>query len=434
MKSFIPYFQEKLTKLIFFFKNIIRDDLAKDAFVVFLGTSFTNLLNLLYSIFLLRNLTPVDFGLFNSLLAILVLFSQFPATVTSVLTRFISRYHAHGKFAEIKGIILSLGTKVAGAGVLIFFGIVAIHHPLSRFLNVPDNKIFLLLSLTILSAYLGTVPGGALQGLQKFSHISFTSFIGGVIKLILVILLVKFGFGVSGALSAFLFSNIFSILLYMYFLKITLDKEHHLYSANKKMDFKEVYSYFWPVFIFSLINVSLSNVDIVMVKHLFSPLEAGFYSIAQVAGKIVLFFPGAIFIVMFPKVAKLQAKGEDTVGILKRSLGYIFMLSGGMAFISIIFPKFVLKVLARQVYPECIPLVRLFCVDMVILSMVFVFLNYYLSLNVRKYLYYFLAAVALEIILIGIFHQTLIQVLLAIFVSLFSLLIFNFIVAFKKHP
>ncbi len=434
MKKFSTYSQEKLTKLISFFNNIIRDDLAKDAFVVFLGTSFSNLFNLLYSIFLLRNLTPVDFGLFNSLLAILMLFSQFPSTVNSVLIRFISRYHAHGKFMEIKSIILSLGTKVAGAGVLVFFGIIVMHHPLSRFLNIPDNKIFLLLSLTILSAYLGTVPGGALQGLQKFSHISFISFIGGAIKLVLVVLLVKIGFGVSGALSAFLLSNIFSILLCVYFLKITLDKERHLRSTNEKINFQEVYRYFWPVFIFSLINVSLTNVDIIMVKHLFSPLEAGFYSIAQVAGKIVLFFPGAIFIVMFPKVAKLQARGEDTVGILKRSLGYIFMLSGGVAFISILFPEFVLRVLARQVYPECIPLVRLFCVDMVILSMVFVFLNYYLSLNIRKYLYYFLAAVVLEIILIGIFHRTLIQVLLAIFVSLFSLLIFNFIVVFKKHP
>ncbi len=414
-------------------KKILRDDLARDALVMFLGSGFMNFFNLLYSLFLLRTLAPADFGLFNSLLSLFVLFSQFPSTLSFVMTRFISRYHAQGNLRRVREVTFSFGNKILGIGAVTFILLILLRMPLGRFLKVPNSGIFFILSATVLSVYLGIVPSAALHGLQKFPYLSSTSIIGGLTKLILVVIFVRMGWGVGGALSAFLASNTFTLLLYAYFLKRSLCGAVGSQPSLDRIDFQEMYRYFLPVFLMSLASVTLLNVDVILVRNLFSPINAGFYSIAQVVGKIVIFFPGAIVTVMFPKVASLQARDRDTRFILKKSLVYIFVLSGTVALLAMLFPAAMLNILARRVYPECIPLVRMFCVNMTLLSMSLVFLNYYLSLNARKYLYSFLATVILEIILISLFHQSLIQVLGVIFVCFSGLLIFNLWAAFRKN-
>jgi len=414
-------------------RNTLKDDLAKDAFIVFLATGFINFFNLLYSLFLLRNLNTIDFGLFNSLLALLMIFSQFPGTAALVLTRFISQYHARKDFAKIRELIVSLSSKVLGIGIVVFLLAMLGHNPLANFLKIPNNEVFIILNLTVLFTYFAVIPAAALQGLQKFSYLSFSSIATGLIKLVLVVLLVKLGWGVIGALNAFLFSTIVNVLVCIYFLKVMLARENIVSSKTiDKTDFQEVYRYFLPVFLMTLVTVSLNNIDIVLVKHFFSPTQAGLYSIAQVVGKIVLFFPAAIITVMFPKVANLQAKNEDTRFILKRGLVYMFTLSGIVASCAIIFPEWMLRILTRKSYPECIALVRLFSVNMLLLNLLFVFLNYYLSLNIQKYIYSFLAAVILEVLLINLFHQSLLEVLVVIFICFSGLLFFNIFMVLKR--
>jgi O-antigen/teichoic acid export membrane protein len=417
-----------------FFKNIFSDDLARDAFVMFLGSSFLNFFNLVYSLFLLRSLSPVDFGLFNTMLSFLMFFSQFPSAIAFVIVRFISHYHAQEDSQKIKEIILFFGRKVLGIGTATCLLLIFIHAPLARFLKVPDGSVFFILGFTIFFVFLSVIPSAALQGLQRFSFLSAMNIIGGILKLMLVVVLVKIGLGVAGALWAFLVSSIIGFLFYIYFLRRAVSHAYslNLASQNEKIELKEIRQYFFPVFLMTLVNASLLNVDVIMVKHFFSPLNAGFYSIAQVVGKAVFFFPSAIITVMFPKVAGLQAKNKDTKTVLKKSLLYMFVLSGAVAFVVVLFPEFILAVLAREVHPECVPLVRLFSLNMVILSMLFGFLNYYLSLNAKKSLYIFLIGIFIEIILISFFHQSLKQVLYMIFVCFLSLLVFNLFIVFKK--
>lgn len=412
-------------------KIIFRDDLARDALIMFLGTSLTNFFNLIYTIFLMRNLTPADFGLFNSLLALVMIFSQLPSAFSMTINRFVSRYHAWENFYIIKKIIFTLGKKISMLGLFIGLTIFLMHKPLGNFLKISDGSNFFLFSFIILFSYISSVPQAALQGLQKFLQLSFTSVISGGLKLIFVILLIELGMGVSGALGAFLLSTVCGFLMGSYFLYKSLPS-FKLTSGHENVDFKEIYRYFIPVFVVTLVSVSFLNMDVVLVKKLFNPIQAGYYSISQVVGKIVFFFPSALIMVMFPKVANTQARNRDTKFLLKKSIFYMAILSISVASIAIIFPGLTLKVLAGKVYPACYPLVRVFAVNMVLLSVIFVFLNYYLSLNARKILYVFLGGVVLEVALISLFHKSLLQVLGIIFVCFSALLLFNFWVAFKN--
>ncbi|MGE4357544.1 MAG: oligosaccharide flippase family protein [Candidatus Omnitrophota bacterium] len=415
-------------------KYLLFDDLAKDSLIMFLGTGFTNFFNLLYTVFLTRALLPQDFGVFNSLLAIMMLFSPFPSAITRAFTRFVSQFSAQGKYGEMKKLISLLNRRVFLIGFVIFLGIMLFHKPFSTFFKIPDGGIFLILSLMILLSYLSTIPQAILVGLQKFWYVSLVSFVSGLIKLLLVFVLIKAGAGVMGALGAFFIASFLSLVFSLYFQQKSLPRVRGLLLENNGFSLGNVYGYLFPVFLVTLAGTAFLNIDIILVKRFFEPLEAGLYSISQVAGKVVFFFASSLTVVMFPKVANLQAQNKDTVVILKKSLFYMFFLSTAVALIAIISPAFMLKILSGKVYKECFPLIRMFSVNMVLLSLIFIFMNYYLSLDKRKYLYIFLSFVALEIILISLFHNTLIQVLGLIFVLFLLLLIYNaYLVFYRKQ-
>ncbi|MCM8793314.1 MAG: oligosaccharide flippase family protein [Candidatus Omnitrophica bacterium] len=415
-----------------FRKYILRDDLAKDSLIMFLGTSLTNFFNLVYTIFLTRALTPQEFGLFNSLLAILMIFSQFPSAITIAFTRFVSQLYAQENFEKMKKFISLLNRMVFLIGFIIFAGIILFSKPIGKFLKISEGVNFLLLSLLILLSYLSPVPQATLVGMQKFWYISFVSIFSGLAKLFFVFIFIKLMLGVKGALGAFLISSFLSLLLCFYFQNKSLSVTVNPVSENKGLDLKNIYSYFFPVFMVTLGGAAFLNIDIILVKRFFEPFEAGLYSLSQVVGKIVFFFPSAIITAMFPKVANLQAKNQDTKFILKKSILYMFFLSALIASVALIFPEWVLRIIVGKVYKECFPLIRMFSINMVLLSILFVFMNYYLSLDKRRYLYIFLGTLLLEIALISLFHKSLSQVLVLIFISFLFLFCLNLWWVFYK--
>ncbi|MCM8778438.1 MAG: hypothetical protein NC834_01450, partial [Candidatus Omnitrophica bacterium] len=247
-----------------------------------------------------------------------------------------------------------------------------------------------------------------------------------------VFIFIKLMLGVKGALGAFLISSFLSLLLCFYFQNKSLSVTVNPVSENKGLDLKNIYSYFFPVFMVTLGGAAFLNIDIILVKRFFEPFEAGLYSLSQVVGKIVFFFPSAIITAMFPKVANLQAKNQDTKFILKKSILYMFFLSALIASVALIFPEWVLRIIVGKVYKECFPLIRMFSINMVLLSILFVFMNYYLSLDKRRYLYIFLGTLLLEIALISLFHKSLSQVLVLIFISFLFLFCLNLWWVFYK--
>ena len=120
----------------------------------------------------------------------------------------------------------------------------------------------------------------------------------------------------------------------------------------------EVYHYFLPVGITLLCFMILTNVDLILVKHFFTPIEAGYYSIAQMVGKIILFLPIPVVMVMFPKLVchcRGQGQAQESLSILKQSLMIALLFSAlGRSFVGFLFPSLIIRILSGKVYPECI--------------------------------------------------------------------------------
>jgi len=59
---------------------------------------------------------------------------------------------------------------------------------------------------------------------------------------------------------------------------------------SHRVSLRPIYAYCLPVSAMLISFTILTNSDVTLVKKFFSPLEAGYYSVAQMVGKIILFF------------------------------------------------------------------------------------------------------------------------------------------------
>jgi O-antigen/teichoic acid export membrane protein len=248
------------------------------------------------------------------------------------------------------------------------------------------------------------------------------------------------GWGLSGAMGAialaYFVTAFFSFLLLFFSLKAEGVK------ISAKEDFAdrgspnilEAYRYVFPVGLTLLCFMVLTNIDLILVKHFFTPIEAGYYSISQMVGKIILVLPIPMVTVMFPHLFSSEGQEKKARLILGRNLRIAGFLCGGATLCAFIFPSPILKILSGKIYPECLLLVGLFSVNMTFFSLMLILLYYHLFTSRRGFLYPLLLFTLMEVGLILLFHDTLVQVLTVVGIVAFCLVLINFYLIYRSHP
>ena len=395
---------------------------------MFIGVSLFNLFNLFYHLFMVRNLPPIEYGQLNTLMALFMIISVPATTVQTAVTKFISSFQAQNKYDRANRLLRHLLILMLIVGLAIFLSMVVGIRFISSFLQISSYGLIILLAAGLFFAMIIPIPWGGLQGLQKFGSLTFNLIINGGLKFTLGVLFVYLGLGVLGAMGAIALSYgvtfFFSLLILGGYLpkKRKSKLEQDVEGAGPAY-ISEVYHYFLPVGITLLCFMVLTNIDLILVKHFFMPIEAGFYSIAQMVGKIILFLPIPVVMVMFPTLSSSEGQAKAALRTLRRSLLIAFFLCAGAILLGFLFPSLIIRILSGKIYPECIPLVRLFCVNMTLYSLVLILLYYHLSTYRRGFLYPLIFLTLMQTGLILFFHRTLMQVL--VMVSIVSACLFG---------
>jgi O-antigen/teichoic acid export membrane protein len=266
---------------------------------------------------------------------------------------------------------------------------------------------------------------------------TFSLIVSGGLKFFLGGLFVFLGLGIMGAMGAFSICYVVTVFISLIILGISLSKDkiesRHEQGIEKPNPsyISGVYQYFLPVGISLLCFMILTNIDLILVKHFFTPIEAGYYSIAQVMGRIILFLPIPIVTVMFPKLSSLGDRRGKGLLILKRSLRMVFFLCAIAVLLGFLFPSLIIRTLSGSSYIECIPLVRFFCINMSLFSFVFVLLHYHFSSGKSTFLYPLCFLTLVQTGLIVLYHETLLQVLVVVGLVGICLLGVNLYLAYR---
>jgi O-antigen/teichoic acid export membrane protein len=406
------------------------DHFTKNVIFVFLGTSLVNFFNLVYQLLIAHKLSPQDFASFNALLAVFMLISNPLGTFQAVVAKYASEYNARKEFLKIHALLYSLFTKGIIIAIFLFVLFIFISP-----LIINSLKVYSLPSGYVLSALIGLslltpILSGGVQGLELFGWLVSSSLLSGAIKLISAVFFIALGYGISGALGALLLSVICGVIIGV----IPLRKFLIIKSLEKGLDHKEILLYLFPLAVSNICFIWLVSFDMVLVKYFFSPEVSGAYSLAQMVGKIFLFLPAAISIVMFPCTSGLSATNSNTISVVKKSLLFAFYLCLSAALFYNIFPEFTLRILTGKVLPDSILLGRLFSVSMTFFALCFVLINYFFSIKCLSFIKYLIISVVLQFFGILAFHNNLLQVQLVLCVNsvfLFIVLLLKLIIRAK---
>jgi O-antigen/teichoic acid export membrane protein len=412
-------------------KNI--DTFTKNIIIVFLGTSFANFFSLLYQLLIAHKLSAPDFAAFNSLLSIFILISSPLDTLRVALAKYCAEFSAKNEIAKLRFLLSDLFKKISFFTLLTFFIFWSVSNYIIKALKISSFASGTILAALVALAWFNPLFSGGIQGLELFGWFTSAALIGGVLKLALAFIFILLGFNIAGALGALLSSSVLVLLILCFPLKQFFSVNTVKEKAKEYIRYNEILSFLFPAALSTFCFMALVNLDMLLVKYFFSQQDSGLYSLAQMLGKIFLFLPATISIVMFPKTSGLNAKDMDTTSTFKRSLFYVFVLCALAVSFYNLFPTLVFRVLTGKVYFESIFLGRLFSISMSFFTFLYLFISYFLSIKDLRFIKYLTIFTILEFIAIVLFHKNLVQVQLVLCINAVLLFLIHLFLAYKKQ-
>jgi O-antigen/teichoic acid export membrane protein len=374
--------------------------------IIFIVYLFSGICNFIYQIYVGRAFGPQEYGIFGALFAIIYVTSVFSNIIQTGSTGAITRYVAKNENNNISFIIYGLIKRTTYLGIIGFVVFFLISQIISKSFNIYSINEFIIVGTVIFLSFPLPSVLGIFQGLRKFNSLAILNILTFLPKLIIAILLVNSGYGVSGAIGAVSLGMLAAFLFSLFLLRPYLKTDDNFY----KYDFKELNFCLIPATIVLLCLAVPSNVDVIFSKYFFSEYDAGIYTAASVIGKAILFLPSSILVVMFPNAIQMNELDEGPLKLLNESLMGTALISGAASSILIIYPRIV-EVIFGQKYAGVSLIIPPYVLMMFLFSLVGTIAYYCLALNYLRYTYIILLFTLTEICLISIIHQSMVQMI-----------------------
>jgi O-antigen/teichoic acid export membrane protein len=154
----------------------------------------------------------------------------------------------------------------------------------------------------------------------------------------------------------------------------------------------------------------LINLDAIVVKRVFDPDIAGNYGPVVTLAKINLFIPLGIGLVLFPKTTQRQAVGRDPRPVLLLALAATLAPGLLLSLAYFLFSGVIVHTVFTDQYADPGLVLGLAGLATTLFAGINIWLNYALSLERHTYVYTLLVTVLLQIVGMGVWHESLIQI------------------------
>lgn len=286
--------------------------------------------------------------------------------------------------------------------------LIALSPALARFLRIPDAWPAVMLALAVWLMAVRPVAGGLLQGRQQFVSLGLVQIVQAVGRLGLGVAFMAGGLGATGAMLALPLASLAAQGVNLTYLR---DLRRQPVVAES-LRWRELATFSGYAALGLMGFAWLVNMDVILARRFFAPELAGVYSAAVILGRIVQFFPLAIIMVMFPKSAERQAADRDPAGVLLPALAVVGALCGAVAFLYFLWPAPIVRLTVGPAYVDALSeghLLGWVGVGMALMALSNVWLNYFLALEQRAYVYVVWLAILVQTLLILLFHDRLLD-------------------------
>jgi O-antigen/teichoic acid export membrane protein len=344
--------------------------------VASLGVSF---LNYLYYPVLGRILNPTSFGETQTVISFFTQLGAFFQVLSLVGVGIITKYSDDAKRDELTTEISRLTFFMS----IVFFVLSILLAPaLKNFFHFSSIGPFFLLSVSLLISVPGSFANSYLQGHRQFKSLAKVNIAGALSKLALAVLFVLLGFKAVGAIGGLVAAQLLALLI-----SLRLGRGlRHFISGNltlKRLNLsllKQEAPYAVMVLATSLTTNLLLSFDILVVKHYFSPAQAGLYTGISIISNIIYYLTGPFAAVMIPSI-KPSNTAIDNQRTLKKSLIISVAVGGSVLALFLLLPHLVVLLLLGHKYAVYASFLRGLAFSMFALSIANLLIYYHIGLR-----------------------------------------------------
>jgi len=392
-------------------RKIFKDDLFRHTAIMMVGTKLGDIFNLVYRLAMVRLLTIEEYGTLNSLISSSLILSQFVAPFQPVLTKYFASFSAKGEWSKLRFLYGRTWRDLGLFSVIVFIIIISFSGLISGYLNIDGTFPVILVGVMIGFTILLAVPMAFIQGTQSFVSLASLAALSAFCKMMIGIgLILLAGLTVDGALGGMIASPLSAILIGIFLMKKYL-KRCPGKGESESISMLPIYKFFIPTALTLGSLWALTNVDVILVKHFFTGQEPGYYSVAQMVGLIVLYLPGAITIVIYPKAAAAHAKNSESRAMLWKGLVAIAGICLLGIVICAIAPGLVLTAISGKDNPQSRELVVWFTMAMSFYSMSTLIIYYHLAVHNTRIVPVLITLALAEVATIYSFHASLMVII-----------------------
>ncbi len=320
-------------------RRLVSGLLGRGAWSYVLAMAAISGFNFVFHVVMSRLLGPGHYGALGALLNLITIMAVPLGAIQLAVTQGVVAHLKSGGAS-----LRTLAVKSITAGLVATAVFWAVTPLLDSFLRLDTPVPLIVLGLWLPLGIMGAVVQGALMGELRFMPVAVATFVGGgVLRLAVGTGLVLAGFGLVGAVAATVIGQAVTTGV----LLLVARKEVRLRSDDPvRITLRDA-----TLSIAALAGLTtLTGIDTLLARHFLQPVPAGLYAAAAVAGHIAMFLPGALVMVVFPRLVADGGVGPQSRKTLAEALGFVTVIGLGATAVLAGVPREVVQLLFGSAY------------------------------------------------------------------------------------
>ena len=266
----------------------LRARLLSGSMIMLFSSALVGATNFIYNIAIARLLGAAQFGHATAIYTLLMLLSSVTLAFQIVCSKFVAKNTDVAAKVSVYQKLHRLSWQVS---VVIGVVIVAASSVVTSYLNLPERIYVVLLGLgTAIYIPLG-VRRGLMQGVYNFRRLAENFVLEVVVKLVGALLLLHYGLGVTGVIVAVVASMAVAYVA---------GTPGAAFRIPARVGLPPSFDEGMQATVFFVGQVTINNLDIILVKHFFPAGMAGIYAAVALVGRVVYMLSWSIVSSMFP--------------------------------------------------------------------------------------------------------------------------------------
>jgi O-antigen/teichoic acid export membrane protein len=350
-----------------------------------------------------RRLPPTEFFVFVTVTALIQVMVQVTNVIRNVVAYYTAEATVTSDAVSRVGDVLGRSWRWAWRWGLIATAAMMLLSPLlARFLHIDTPWPLRAAGFALLLLFLRPVTDGALQGTQHFIGLGSVQMLQSFLRLVFAALLLALGWQATGAIVALPLGSTIALVL-----AVILLRQYFRAPAPATPSRPISWRYSAYTLVGLLAFALMVNIDPIIVRRFFGDAAAEAYAPVVTLGKMNLFIPLGIGLVLFPKATRRHAAGRDSRPVLMLALAATLLPGLLLTILYWAFPGWIVHTVFGDAYADPGVLLALVGLATTLYAGVNIWVNYALSLERRVYVFILAAIVVLEIAAMLVFHARL---------------------------